>query len=130
MENQIQAPKKPTRITLDHPVTIQDAVSVIMQNCGGDCTLFGNSWRETPEGKIPYIVVLKTTSNTPDRTACGNIIPARARCYDTSSAIYSINPNVVCNNYNARSREFTISAGANLTTKTADELRSQLLRLN
>ena len=52
---------KPTRISLENPLIISDAVSDIMDVCGGDCFGFGYPYRKTPEGIIPLFSVYRTT---------------------------------------------------------------------
>ena len=91
--------RTPTKITLDHPVIIGDAVEAIMRLCGGDCFGFGYAYRPTPQGDIPLFSVYKTIKG--ERS-------------DTCNTIYNIDPNVVCTEYMySVSQEFTISSSAN-----------------
>jgi hypothetical protein len=75
---------KPTRITLDHPVIIGNAIEDIMKVCGGDSFGFGYAYRPTSKGEVPLFSVYSTT---------------KGKDYNTSRTIYNIDPMVVCTEY-------------------------------
>lgn len=104
-----------TKITLDHPVIIGDAIKAIMRLCGGDCFGWGYVYRQTREGIVPIVSVYKTTKGE----GC-----------DTSRTIYNIDPNVVCTDYtSSTSQEFTISACANFPSEGVPAFERALIEV-